>query len=114
MHGGITIHNESPREELDVYLKLAAAKFEDRMRNSTTRNGKLANPYRFLSAYGVEDYDIFFGRNAVADELLAAILGSCHESRLTVVHAGTGAGKTSLLQAGLGKRLITEGHSRYT
>jgi predicted transcriptional regulator len=77
----------------------------ERVRDSSTRPGKLTQPYKFLDAYAVHDWDIFFGRAAAADNLHDAILSK----QITVVHAKSGAGKTSLLQAGLGKRLIAEG-----
>ena len=98
------IYTRSQREELDDYLRIAAARFEERTRASTVRTQKLANPYKFLDAYDVKDSDIFFGRDVAADELHKKVIGS----RLTVVHAPSGSGKTSLLQAGIGKRLIDD------
>ena len=100
--GNQIINNRSPREELDDYLRIAAARFEERTRESALRSEKLVNPYKFLDVYDVKDGDIYFGRDAAADALYAKVM----DSRLTVVHAPSGAGKSSLLRAGIGKRLI--------
>ena len=53
----------------------------------------------------MEDRAIFFGRDAAIDALHSIIF----KDRLTVVQACSGAGKTLLLSAGLGPRLIEEG-----
>jgi hypothetical protein len=52
-------------------------------------------PYKGHLSYEVEDGGIFFGRTREADQLVSKILGS----RFTLVHAQSGAGKTSLLNA---------------
>src|SRR5262249_14808938 len=52
-------------------------------------------PYKGHLSYQVEDGSLFFGRTREADQLVATILGS----RLTLLHAQSGAGKTSLLNA---------------
>ena len=65
-----------------------------------------ASPYRGLLSFGLGDAEVFFGRERAIQELLQH-LGS---GSLTVLHAESGAGKTSLLQAGLAPRLIGGGH----
>jgi hypothetical protein len=52
-------------------------------------------PYKGPESYRVEDTDLFFGRNVEAEQVIAKILSS----RFTLVHAKSGAGKTSLLNA---------------
>lgn len=60
---------------------------------SATLSG--AKPYKGPESYQVEDADLFFGRDREAQHLIAKILSS----RFTLVHAQSGAGKTSLLNA---------------
>ena len=64
----------------------------------------IAKPYKGPDSYQVEDEELFFGRDREADQLIAKILSS----RLTLLHAQSGAGKTSLLNA----RIIPELESR--
>src|SRR6202040_1968412 len=54
-----------------------------------------SKPYKGHLSYEVEDSGIFFGRSREADQLIAKILAS----PFTLVHAQSGAGKTSLLNA---------------
>ncbi|MFI5458781.1 MAG: WD40 repeat domain-containing protein [Isosphaerales bacterium] len=64
-----------------------------------------SNPYLGPSAFETKHADLFFGRNheiiTLADLLLA--------ERIVVLHSPSGAGKTSLIQAGLLPRLQDEG-----
>lgn len=52
-------------------------------------------PYKGPESYQVEDADFFFGRDQEAFQLVSTILSA----RMTVLHAPSGAGKTSLLNA---------------
>jgi hypothetical protein len=52
-------------------------------------------PFKGAESYETADADLFYGRNREAQELIALILSS----RLTVLQATSGAGKTSLLNA---------------
>lgn len=63
-------------------------------------------PYRGLVAYGLSDAPLFFGREAA----IAAIEGHLQRGKLTVIQSESGAGKTSLLQAGVAPRLLSGGH----
>jgi formylglycine-generating enzyme required for sulfatase activity len=67
-------------------------------------------PYPGLWAYELTDRSHFFGRTRAVEELLALIQGVAHRHRLIVLHGESGTGKTSVLQAGLGPRLLMEGH----
>ena len=55
----------------------------------------LAKPYKGPESYQVEDRGLFHGRDAESEQLIARILSS----RFTLLHAQSGAGKTSLLNA---------------
>lgn len=54
-------------------------------------------PYRGMAGFRGEDADLFFGRERLVAELAERV----RESRLTVVLGASGAGKSSLLAAGL-------------
>ena len=58
---------------------------------------KPTSPFKFLDAYGQEDADIFFGREAETQALYDALSGVKH----LLVYGPSGAGKTSLIECGL-------------
>jgi CHASE2 domain-containing sensor protein len=58
-------------------------------------------PYVGLDYFGEEDAGLFFGRDAERKR----ILGNLRASRLTLLYAESGVGKTSLLRAGVSARL---------
>jgi conflict system STAND superfamily ATPase len=68
-----------------------------------------SKPYKGPKSYEVEDSELFFGRDREADQLIARILSS----RLTLLHAQSGAGKTSLLNARVIPGLETRGWGAY-
>ncbi len=59
-----------------------------------------AEPYKSLFPYRLADAPFFFGRKQAKQDLLTN-MSSTTRGRLTVLHSESGAGKTSLLQAGL-------------
>ena len=60
-----------------------------------------ASPYKGLEAFGQDDAPLFFGRDAMTDDLVSAV-----DSRgLVPVVGASGAGKSSLVRAGLMPRL---------
>jgi hypothetical protein len=64
-----------------------------------------AKPYKGSESYQVEDAEFFFGRDGEANQVIAKILSS----RFSLVHAQSGAGKTSLINAQAGIfSIITE------
>ena len=63
-------------------------------------------PYRFLSSYELTDAALYAGREADLDRLEGEVLAH----RLVVLQGPVGAGKTSLLQAGLIPRLMARGY----
>src|SRR3954454_14132153 len=60
-----------------------------------------ASPYLGLTPYGEEDAELFFGRSAQRELVIANLL----TSRLTVMYGPSGVGKSSLLHAGVATRL---------
>lgn len=62
-------------------------------------------PYKGPESYQVEDSELFFGREIEADQLISKILSS----RFTLLHAQSGAGKTSLLNARIIPDLESQG-----
>ncbi len=63
-------------------------------------------PYKFLASYDICDRDIFFGRDAVIEELI----GKMPRYKTLVINGRSGAGKTSLINAGLIPRLTENGY----
>jgi hypothetical protein len=63
------------------------------------------SPYKFLDSYEESDREIFFGRERETQILLADIV----VSRLVLLFAETGTGKTSLIKAGV-TPLLTDRH----
>jgi WD40 repeat protein len=68
-------------------------------------SGVIDSPYRGLRAFGERDAAFFFGREAAAAEVLERISRQLPETGLLVVSGVSGAGKSSLLQAGVLPRL---------
>src|SRR5215208_2425995 len=58
-------------------------------------------PYVGLDFFGEADADVFFGR----DDERKMIIGNLRASRLTLLYAESGVGKSSLLRAGVAARL---------
>src|SRR5262249_15002631 len=105
VHIGDKIYNRSQLEELRDYLETAVAGYAaTQMRRVFRAKAQVtpARPYKFLDWFELEDTNIFFGREAASQALYQRVL----QARLTVLHAESGAGKTSLLNAGLAPRLI--------
>lgn len=63
------------------------------------------SPYKALLKYEITDSSLFFGRDTYIAELLECI----KQNPLTVLHSESGAGKSSLLRAGIGPHLLAEG-----
>ena len=55
------------------------------------------SPFKFLAAFGPEDYDHFFGRDRETAQLYNAV----YASNLTLLYGASGTGKTSLVNCGL-------------
>jgi WD40 repeat protein len=68
-------------------------------------SGMIESPYRGLRAFGERDAAFFFGREASATEVLERMSRHLNGTGLLVVSGVSGAGKSSLLQAGVLPRL---------
>lgn len=64
------------------------------------------SPYKFLKFYGIDDQNLFFGREQETKILLADVV----VQRLVVLFAKTGTGKTSLINAGVRPLLHERGY----
>jgi len=104
VHIGDKVYTRSDLEELHDYLARAVATYEARMSRVLGRQPPPEHPYKFLYAFELQDAHIFFGREAAIEALYKKVLSH----RLTVLHARSGTGKTSLLNAGLSPLLIEE------
>jgi WD40 repeat protein len=82
------------------------AKVQSYQRLVQKANTERLNPYKSLNFYRLEDQPYFYGRKQAIRELLDKI----HQHRLTILYADSGAGKSSLLQAGIQARLLAAGH----
>jgi len=69
----------------------------------------VAFPYRGLSAFGEQDTALFFGRDAAAAQVLGLMSARLGGDGLAVVSGVSGAGKSSLLRAGVLPRLRESG-----
>ena len=103
---GNNVYTRSDLEELKEYLTRTVSAYERDTFQTVLRMSIPANPYKFLDPFGLKDEPIFFGREAATEQLCKKVL----RDRLTVLHAKSGAGKTSLLNAALSPRFIREGH----
>lgn len=66
----------------------------------------LTRPYKFLDYYTEHDAALFFGRETEIEAITSQILAH----RSFILHGRSGAGKSSLLRAGLLPRLREQGH----
>jgi WD40 repeat protein len=59
------------------------------------------DPYRGLLPFGEADADIFYGRQRMTTDLAVEVAGQVNRGGLIVVTGASGAGKSSLIRAGL-------------
>ncbi len=71
----------------------------------TSVSGVVDSPYRGLSAFEEQDAAFFFGREAAATQLLGRMSRLLEGAGLLVVSGVSGAGKSSLLRAGVLPRI---------
>ena len=103
-----TDENEQKRTVEMQFLAEGVGAYTERLRLLAGRKGHPApaQPYKGLLEYDLDDVDVFFGRDEAIDHLLSHLA----RGPLTVLHAESGTGKTSLLQAGIQPRLVANGH----
>ena len=73
------------------------------------RRGGAASPYRGLSVFGEQDAPFFFGREAATAQVLDRMARLLTGAGLLVVSGVSGAGKSSLLRAGVLPRIRAAG-----
>jgi hypothetical protein len=66
----------------------------------------ITEPYKFLSYYNTSDADIFFGREAITEQLVAKIISH----KIVLINGKSGSGKTSLINAGIIPGLMEKGY----
>ncbi len=66
----------------------------------------ISAPYKFLASYDIGDRDIFFGRDAVIEQ----VVGNLPRFKALVINGRSGSGKTSLIHAGVIPRLAENGY----
>lgn len=98
----VHIYHRSDKEELADFVREAVLAYKAHL-TELSQAELPAEPYKFLLPFGLADQAIFFGRDAVSERLVEMIF----KARLTVLHAPSGAGKSSLLNAGVAPRLLT-------
>ncbi len=76
----------------------------------TSGGNRWKRPYKFLSFFTEEDAEIFFGRQEETRKIFSQVVSH----RLVVLHAPSGSGKTSLLNAGVIPALRLEGFAVVT
>jgi hypothetical protein len=106
IHIGNTIYNSSEIEILRDYLSRTIPACEVELYRALLRPIPANQPYKYLYSFEIEDAALFFGRDAAIQELHQHL----KQDRLTVLHAPSGTGKTSLLKAGLAPLLLREGY----
>lgn len=99
------------RQWQDKHLYKCILKFQEtqeKLRNILKNPPKAKMPYKALYYYDSVERNIFFGRKTVAKEFTNLILesGNC----IKIIHAPSGAGKTSLIRAGIIPHLMDNGH----
>lgn len=88
------------------HLRQGVTDHVERLRDRVTATTDTGGPYKGLLEFRLSDAAVFFGRQQAISDLLQHV----QRSPLTILHAESGTGKTSLLQAGISPRLIAKGH----
>ena len=101
---GDKIYVRSEVEELNDYLAWAVAEFENRMSQLRLDPAQPDKPFKSLDYFTPEDASIFFGRKTATGELLDKVVGS----RIMILYGRSGAGKSSILNAGLCPQLLKD------
>ena len=78
---------------------------EDALPPLVSIRGKVDSPYRGLRAFEEQDAPFFFGRETATTDVLARMSGCVDRTGLLVVSGVSGAGKSSLLRAGVLPRI---------
>ena len=93
---------DGPVSAGDIERALAGA---DSSEDRTSGEVVSRNPYKGLRAFTVADSRDFFGREAMAESLVAKLAAPGPDGRFIAVIGPSGSGKSSLVRAGLLPRL---------
>ncbi len=100
---------EEAKKARSIETRLLAegiGKYANGLKDRITDKSDSYTPYRGLLDYRLEDTQNFFGR----DEAIKQTVEIISKSAFSVLHAESGAGKTSLLQAGVMPAILASGH----
>ncbi|NJO00158.1 MAG: hypothetical protein HC875_41625 [Anaerolineales bacterium] len=104
----LTAAEEAQQAHLIVEQRLAEGVKEYAQRLAATAasdtDADAGGPYKGLLAYRLSDAELFYGRDQAITRLLRVI----HSHTLTILHSESGAGKSSLLQAGIQPYLLAD------
>ena len=95
------VEGQKIRTAVHTYNPEGLAAYERRQRPPATGQ---RNPYRGLAAFQVEEAYLFFGREALTDNLLQRFEALCEKpdaTRLLAILGPSGSGKSSVARAGL-------------
>jgi len=112
---GLTIELWDETRLRELLLRPGTADVRRHYYNPYRHDGQAAgpdavlSPYRGLSAFEERDANLFFGRDAAAGRLLELMSASLDGPGLVVVSGVSGAGKSSLVRAGVLARLRESG-----
>lgn len=104
VHIGDIVYAKTEVEELRGALREAVNTLRTNLtlRVLQAKETRPKEPYRHLYSFDLEHTLVFHGRDTARQKLIwEHIHIERHESRLTLLHAPSGAGKTSLLRAGV-------------
>jgi hypothetical protein len=97
---------ELARNSENKLLAEGIERYSIRLQGQADASKNLTTPYRGLLSYRVADSETFFGRG----EAITQLLETLERGKLAILHAETGAGKTSLLEAGIVPHILIEKH----
>ena len=86
------------REDIAVYLRQGGVSAAGR---TAIPSGERECPYRGLAPYREADAEVFYGREWLTSALSTKLAQQVNSGGLVVVTGSSGAGKSSLLRAGL-------------
>jgi WD40 repeat protein len=101
---GILIGDNSRQSNFFTYVGPPGAGGPER-RARPAFTSEVESPYRGLMAFGERDSPFFFGQDAAADEVLDRLRARADAPALLVISGVSGAGKSSLLRAGVLPRI---------
>jgi hypothetical protein len=107
--GDTTVIDLAPAELLSALHETVAGRRPIQMRTWVDQIPKYKG-FRYLDHYTESDRSVFFARSPDCDELLSVVLSA--PSKISVLCGRSGAGKTSLVLAGLQPALYSKTHMR--